>query len=95
MEHQTDHGEGDHGLGDLGQFLVILGEAPPSAEPSERSFDDPPAWDDDETGGACDAAHDHQRQAEQEAGEQDNEPVVDAVGEHRLKPAVQPLDARQ
>src|SRR3954469_714423 len=43
VDHETDHGERDHGLGHLGQFLVILGQAPPAPEPAEGSFHDPPA----------------------------------------------------
>ena len=95
MEHQTDHGEGDHGFGDFGQFLVVLGQAAPSAEPAERSFNDPSAWEHDEAGGPGDTADDDQRQAEQEAGDQDGEPVVDAVGEHDPEPAVEVLDLLQ
>ena len=36
--------------------------------------------------GAREPAHDDQGQAEQEAGEQGREPVVDAVGEHDPEP---------
>ena len=95
VEHQPDHGAGDHGLGNLGQFLVILGQPAPSAEPTEGSFNHPPARDDDETGGPRDPANDDQRQTEQEAGEQDRQAVVDAVGENSPEPAVQRLDAFQ
>jgi hypothetical protein len=94
LEHETDHRDSDHRLGNLGQLLVVLGEAAPSSEPSEGSFNDPAAWQDDEAGPG-DAAHDDERQAEQEAGEQDRDPVVDAVGEHRSEPAVQRLDPAQ
>ena len=31
-EHETDPGNGDHGLGDLGQLLVVLGEAASSVQ---------------------------------------------------------------
>lgn len=93
VEHQADHGESDHGLGDLGQLLVILGQPAPSTKPTERSFNDPPARHDDEAGGARDPADDDQRQAEQEAGDQDRQPVVDAIGENGSEPAVQALDA--
>ena len=41
------------------------------------------------------ATDDDQGQAEGEAGEQDREPVVGAVGEHRPQPAVEPLQAPQ
>lgn len=94
MEHQADHGEGDHRFGDLGEFLVIPGQAAPAAEPTERSLDHPSAREDNEAGPG-DAAHDDQRQAEQEAGEQDWQAVVDAVGKHRPEPAVQRLDPAQ
>jgi hypothetical protein len=49
----------------------------------------------DNEAGPGDAAHDDQRRAEQEAGEQDRQAVVDAVGEHRPEPAVQRLDPAQ
>ena len=86
VEHEADHGEGDHRLGDLGPLLVILRQAPPSPEPTDGSFDHPPAWQQDEALSARDAADDNQRQAEQKAGEQDGEAVVDAVGEHGSEP---------
>ena len=95
MEHQADHSEGDHGFGDIGQLLIILGQAPPSAEPAEGSLDDPSAGDHDEAGCSGHAADDDQGQTEEEAGEQDGEPVVDAVGEHGLQPAVELLDLLQ
>ena len=41
------------------------------------------------------APDDDQRQAEQEAGQQGREPVVDPVGEHRLQPRVEPLQPPQ
>ena len=95
VEHQADHGEGDHGFGDLGQFLVILGQTTASAEPAERSFHDPSLGQHDEAGGPGDAADEDQRQAEQEAGDQDGDTVVDAVGVHDLEPAVEVLDLLQ
>ena len=94
VEHKTDHGEGDHCLCDLGPLLVVLRQAPPSAEPTDGSFDHPPAWQQDEALGACDAADDDQRQAEQKAGEKDGEAVVDAVGEHGPEPVVEGLIRR-
>ena len=39
------------------------------------------------------APDDDQGQPEQEAGEQGREPVVGAIGEHRLQPGVEPLQA--
>ena len=95
VEHEADHGDGDHRLRDLGQLLVVLGEAAPSAEPAERPLDHPAARENDEAGGACDAPHDDQRQAEQQTGEQDGHAIVEAVGEHRPQPAVQRLDLPQ
>jgi hypothetical protein len=95
VHDNADGGEGDHGLGDLRQFLVVLCQAPPSTKPTECSFDHPPARHDDEARGAGDPAHDDERPAEQEAGEQDRQAVVDAVGEHGLEPAVQRLDPAQ
>jgi hypothetical protein len=94
LEHETDHCDSDHSFGNLGQLLVVLGEATPSSEPSERSFDNPAAWQDDESG-TGDAAHDDQRQAEKKAGKQDLNPIVDAIGEDGLEPAVQRLDLPQ
>src|SRR4051794_18419968 len=35
MDHQADHGEGDHHLGDLWQHLVVFGEASPPSKPTE------------------------------------------------------------
>jgi len=40
VEHEADHGEGDHGLGHLGQALPILGQPAPAAEPAECPLDD-------------------------------------------------------
>ena len=34
MEHEADHGEGDHGLRHLGQVLIVFGQAPPATEPA-------------------------------------------------------------
>ena len=95
VEHQTDHGEGDHRFGDLRQLLVVLGQAAPSAEPAERSFNDPSAGEHDEAGGPGDTADNDQRQAKEEASDQDGDPVIDAVGEHDLEPAVEVLDLLQ
>ena len=58
VEHEADHGEGDHRLGDVGPLLIVLRQAPPSPEPTDGSFDHPPAWQQDEALGACDAAND-------------------------------------
>lgn len=95
VEHQADHGEGDHGFGDLRQFPVVLGQTSPSTEPAERSFNNPSVRDHDEAGRPGNAADDDQRQAEEEAGEQDSDPVVDVVGEHGLEPAIELLDLLQ
>ncbi len=73
VEQEADHRHGDHRLGDLGQRLVILGQATPSSEPSECSLNHPAARLHDEAGAARGAADDDQRQAEQEAGQQDGE----------------------
>ena len=62
---------------------------------NRRSSRRPSAGQEDETDGSRDAPHDDQGQAEQEAGEQGRGTVVDAVGEHRLKPAVEWLDLLQ
>ena len=43
VEHEADHGEGDHCLGHLGQVFVVPGQAPPPAEPAECSFHHPAA----------------------------------------------------
>src|SRR4051794_26309564 len=83
------------GLRDLGQLLVLLGEAAPAAEPAQRPLRHPAAREEDEAGAAGEPAHDDQRQAEQEAGEQDRQPVVGAVGEHDLEPGVEPLQPPQ
>lgn len=61
MEHEADHGESDHGLGDLGQLLVIFGQAPPPAELAESSLDQPAARQHDEALRAMDALDDGQR----------------------------------
>jgi hypothetical protein len=95
VEHQADHGEGDHRFGDLRQLFVILGEAPPSSEPAKGSFDHPPARQGNKAGGPRDPSHNDQGQAEQETGQEDGGAVVDAVSEHHLKPAVEWLDFAQ
>ena len=43
VERQADRSQGDHCLGDLGQRLVILRQALPSAEPAERPLNHPAA----------------------------------------------------
>src|SRR3954463_7933152 len=93
VQHEADHGQLDHGLGDLGQFLVLLGEAAPAAEPPQRPLRHPTTREEDEALGPGEAPDDDQRQPEQEAGEQGREPVVDPVGEHRPQPRVEPLQA--
>jgi len=64
LQHHADGCEGDHGFGNFWQFLIVFGQATPSPEPAEGSFNDPSAGEHDETGGAGDAADDDQRQAE-------------------------------
>ena len=93
VQHEADHGQLDHGRRDLGQLLVLLRKATPAAEPAERPLRHPAARDDGEALGPGDAPDDDQGQAEQEAGEQGREPVVDAVGEHDAEPGVEPLQA--
>src|ERR671928_1645569 len=95
VEHEPDHGRLDHGLRDLGQLLVLLGEAPPAAEPAQRPLRHPPPREEHEALGPGEATDDDQGQAEQEAGQQGGEPVVDTVGEHRLQPRVEPLQPPQ
>src|SRR3954469_16858672 len=95
VEHQADHGQGDHRFGDLWQLFVILGEAPPSSEPAKCSFDHPPARQGNKAGGPCDRSHNDQGQAEQETGQEDSGAVVDTVSEHHLEPAVEWLDFAQ
>ena len=56
LEHEADHGQLDHGFGNL--WLVIFGEAPPSAQPSQGAFDHPAAGQQDETRGIREAADD-------------------------------------
>ena len=87
VEHESDAGQDDHGLEDLRQFLVVLGQVPVAAKPAERSFNHPSPRQHNEAGPG-DPAHDDQRQAKQKAGEPDRQTVVDAVGEHRLELAV-------
>ena len=95
MEHEADHRQRDHRLGDLRQFLVIPGQAPPSPKPAECSLNHPSTREQDEAGRRRDPADDDQCQPEQKAGEQDGNAVVDAVGEHRLQPRVEPLQSPQ
>src|SRR4051794_109730 len=95
VQHEADHGQLDHGLGDLGQLLVLPGEAAPPAEPAERPLRHPAPGEEDEAGAAREPAHDDQGQPEQEAGQQGREPVVGAVGEHDLEPGVEPLQPPQ
>ncbi len=68
VQHEADRGQGDHGLGDLGQRLIVLGQPAPSAEPAERPFDYPAARLHDKAGGAGGAANDDQHQTRQIAG---------------------------
>ena len=94
MQHEADGRQGDHCLGDFEEFLVILGQTSVPSKPAERSFDDPSPGRDDEADPG-DAANDDQGQAEPNAGKQDRQAVVDAVGAHGLQPAVQRLDLAQ
>lgn len=94
VQHDPDGSKSDHGLCNVGSFLVILGQASPSSEPSEGTFDHPAAGNEDEAA-TSNAPEDDQRQPEQEAGEDDRHPIVDAVGEDRTQPAVEPLDPCQ
>jgi len=94
VQHDPDGGEGGHGFGDVGAFLVILGQASPPSEPPEGSFDHPAARDEDEAA-AGDAPDNDQRQSEQKTGEDHRHPIIAAVGEDRSQPAVEPLDPRQ
>ena len=43
-EHQTQHGEVDHGLTAAGQVLIILAHAPIAADPGQGALDHPAAW---------------------------------------------------
>ena len=94
VQHEADGRQGDHCLGDFGEFLVILGQTSVPSKPAQCSFDDPSPGQDDEADPG-DAANDDQGQAEQKAGEQSWQAVVNAVGEHRLEPAGQRLDPAQ
>jgi hypothetical protein len=58
---------GDTGFGDFRHFPIVLGQATPPSKPAEYSFDDPSAWDHDETSRPGHRTKDDQRQAEQEA----------------------------
>src|SRR3954463_7575018 len=95
VEHEADRGQGDHGFGDLGQRLVVLGQSAPSAEPAERPFDHPAARLHDKAGGACGAANNDQHQTRQIAGEPGRKLIVDAVGEHGPEPDVEWFQALQ
>jgi len=93
VEHEADHGEGDHGLGHLGQVLVVPGQAAPAAEPAECPLDDPAAGQHGEALCSRWTADDDQHEAEQEAGEQGCHAVVGAICKHGAQPAIQWLDA--
>ncbi len=43
-EHDFDHGEFDEGDGAFDVALVVLGQAPAVADPSEGSLDNPAFW---------------------------------------------------
>ncbi len=43
-EHQPKHGQIDHGLTAAGLVLIVLAHAPVAADPSQRAFDHPAAW---------------------------------------------------
>ncbi len=88
VQYEADHGQGDHSLGDLGQLLVVLGQAPPSVEPAEGLLDQSLARQHDASLRARDTLDDDQGEAEQEAGEQRGDTIVAAVGEHCAQPVV-------
>ena len=64
VEHETDHGERDHGIGYFGQVFVIPGQTAPTTEPAERSFDNSAAWQDGEALCSRWTADDDQHKAE-------------------------------
>ena len=70
VNHEADHGGGEHDLGHLGQMLIVLGQTAPPSESAECPLHDPAAREHDEAFRAWDAADNDQREAEQEAGEQ-------------------------
>jgi len=68
VEHEADHGKGDHSLGHLWQVLVVPGQPAPTPEPAECALDDPAARQKDKALCSPGTADDKQRKAEQEAG---------------------------
>ena len=95
VQHEADHGQLDHGLRDLGQLFVLPGQPPPAATPAQCPLCHPAAREKDETLGPGATLDHDQGQPEQKAGEQGREPVVSAIGEHDLKPRVEPLQPAQ
>jgi hypothetical protein len=91
VNHEADHGQGDHRLRNLGQLLIILGQPPPSPEPTERSLNNPSTRQDDEASYARNAADNDQRQAKQEAGNQDRKAIITTISEYHAQPAVERL----
>src|SRR5215213_10984161 len=88
---RRDHSQVGHRLRNLGQLLIIFGQPPPSPEPAERSLDNPSTWQDDEASYARNAADNNQRQAKQEAGNQDRKAIITTVSEYHPQPAVERL----
>jgi len=41
LQHESDHGDLNHGLAIFNQFFIVLAEATGMAQPSKRAFHDP------------------------------------------------------
>jgi hypothetical protein len=91
VHHKADHGQGGHRLRNFGQLLIVLGQPPPSSEPTERSLNNPSTRQDHEASYARNAADNDQRQAKQEAGNQDRKAIITTVSEYHAQPAVERL----
>src|SRR5262249_16659450 len=63
LQHDADHGEADEGGDGSGVALEITCQAPETAEPSKRAFDDPALGQDFESDGGGAASNDLDRPA--------------------------------
>jgi hypothetical protein len=81
--HGSDHGDVDHRFVVLGQGLVVADAAAVFGDPSECSFHDPAAWEDDESFGVVAAFDDPHGEREDLQRPDDQAPGVAAVGPHQ------------
>ncbi len=83
LQHQADHGNLNHGLAVLDEFLVIFAEPTGMAKPCERALDHPSPWQQLKTDLVLQLANDLQYPAAAPMQPLDQLPGVCAIGPHQ------------